>query len=191
MPRSSEQVVGVLQARPGSVDRAVERLRRRAVHLEEPLEREAHVARRDRRAVGVAHAAAQRQRPRAAAVVRARQPRREVGHDAVGGCARGLAERGQAVLRHLVQVPVLRGRVDLRIGGAAVRRRERDERAAAVARAPASPPAARAAPRGRRARSGRPMIDSQHLLGGERMLQPILAPRRARRLCRHAFGRAG
>ena len=57
MPRCERAGRRVLQARLGAVDRAVERLGRRAVHLEEPLEREAHVARAHARAVGVADAA--------------------------------------------------------------------------------------------------------------------------------------
>ena len=49
-----------------------------------------------------------------------------------------LAERSQAVLRDLEQLPVLLRGVDLRIGRAAVRGRERDERAAAVAARPSA-----------------------------------------------------
>ena len=122
------------ETRRGAVDRAVERLGGRAVHLEEPLEREADVGRLHARAVGVAHAAAQRERPRAPAVERARQARREVGDDAVGGASRGLAERRQPVLRHLVEVPVLLRGVDLRVGGSGVGARQGEERAAAMPR---------------------------------------------------------
>ena len=73
---------------------------------------------------------------------------------------RGLAERRQAVLRDLVELPVLRRRVDLRIGRAGVRRRERRRTCRRGGRRPEPLQAARGAPRGRRACSGRPMNDS-------------------------------
>ena len=62
----------------------------------------------------------------------ARQPDREVGDHAVGRGARRLAKRRQPVLRDLVELPVLRRRIDLRIGRTGVRRRERHERPTAV-----------------------------------------------------------
>ena len=123
----------ILQAGRRAVDHAVDRLGGRAVHLEQALEREAHVGGPHALAVRVADAAPQRERPGASPVGRARQLHGEIRDHAVGRRARGLAECSQAVLRDLEQLPVLLGRIHLRIGRAAVGGRECHERAAAMA----------------------------------------------------------
>ena len=123
-----------LEALVGADDHAVEAARGRRVHLEDALERPQEVARLHRRAGRVLDALAQLERPRLAAVGRLGDGDGEIRHLLEGLRPRGVLERDQAVLRGLVELPVLERVVDLRVERAAGPLREQLERAAAMLR---------------------------------------------------------
>ncbi len=113
-------------------DAGVEAAGRRALDLEDPLEGGDDVRRRDLLAVRELDPLADLEDIGLAAVRRSRQRCRDVGHDDERGVAACLGEGEQAVVRRLVQLPVLEGVVDLRIERSAGGLRQELQRPTAV-----------------------------------------------------------